>query len=247
MKRLLTIILASAALIASASVTDYETLALKAERFYNQKEWQSAIAMYQLMLDSKPDNPAVYGKAIVASASARDTMQIGQFTRMALQNKIPFDSIFTYVRDESFALGKTDLYEKYLLGTASIHPWTKRAVDGYMTEYYLFRRDGKKMIEYATLMLKGLPDDIRFISILAQGYLLTGDSAKAVECWKRITELDGNNFEAYSYLGNYYYDCWKSNNTDINLRNMAVKYLSEAYAIKQTPYIYAKLKKINKD
>lgn len=219
------------------AMTDYSRLAVKAERFYNQKEWASALAMYQLMLEQKPQTPAIYGRAIVAASAIRDSAEVIAMTEKALEYHIPFDSIFHYVRTESFALGRTNLYEEYLIGISGRYSWMKRAVDAYLTDYYVFRRDGAKMIEYAGIMLEGLPEDTGFMHILAEGYLLTGKPEQALEIWQRILEKHPDDYTALLYAGNYCLDRWKDSRQDSGMRKLASEYLLRANRIRPTPFV----------
>jgi len=226
----------------TATATDYNTLSLKAERFYKQQEWASALAMYQLMLESQPQQADVYSRAIISATSLRDSSEVLELTNKAFEFHVPFDSIFQNVKAESFALGKTNLYEKYLLGIATHYPWLQRAIDGYLTDYYVFRHDGRKMIEYAKIMLEGLPSDAGFLSILARGYMLNGETELAIETWHNILETDPDNYNALLSLGNYYFELWQKSPSDKLLRNNTSEYLRRAYDIKPTPYISSILK-----
>lgn len=222
---------------------DYNKISLKAQRFYNQKEWASALAMYQLMLEEKPEQSDIYGKAIVAASEVRDSAEVLRLTDEALKYHIPFDSIFERVRIETFALGLTDLYEKYLIGIGDNYAWMKRAIDGYLTEYYVFRKDGRKIIEYSKIMLEGIPDSEKYLLILAQGYLLTDQTNKALETYKYLLGCAPDNFTALLYLGNYYFDIYKSESTQESYE-LAKKYLGKAYSVKPTPYVGARIKEL---
>ena len=74
------IIIISAILIIStvaplkAMPDNYETRIARAERFFKYKEWGSALAMYHMLLNERPNEVEPYYKAIVASAMIGDSI-----------------------------------------------------------------------------------------------------------------------------------------------------------------------------
>lgn len=224
-----------------AATSDFNSLSSKASRFYNQKEWASALAMYQLMLEIKPESPEIYGKAIVAAAESRDSSEIIRLTEEALKYHIPFDSIFQRVRTETFSLGQTDLYEEYLLGIGREYSWMSRAIDGYLAEYYLFRRNGSEIIRYAGIMLDGMPVSEKYLLMLAQGYLLSGQIEDAMKTYLRVLEHYPDSYTAMLYLGNHYYDRFEKTGSEKDFI-FARKYLSMADSVRSTPFVTTRLK-----
>ena len=70
----LLLIAAQATAIAATPAADsYESRKTRAERYFKYKEWSSALAMYLLMLDERPDEVEPYYKAIVAGAMNNDS------------------------------------------------------------------------------------------------------------------------------------------------------------------------------
>lgn len=244
MRKILLFILAVSALAASA--TDYEALCVKADRFFEQKEWPSAAAMLDLMLDRHPDVASTYGRAIVVAALRGDTVAEMELMNRSIINYVPFDSTFAAVRTVSFSLGKTNLYEDFLLRTKMSEPWLERTVDAYLMRYYTFRRNPAKMVEYSRLMLKGMPDNVDFLSILACGLMLGGNADGAVDTYRRILEIDPGNYDALLEIGNYHYLCWRGNNDDRTALSMARAALSQAQSIRPTPYVSEELDEINR-
>ena len=108
-----------------------------------------------------------------------------------------------------------------------------RTVDNSLMEYYTFRKDGKNMIKYASIMLEGLPENVNFLSTLAQGYLLDGQTEKAVETYTKILSIDAENYDTLLYLGNYYWN--------INDKAAARTFFLKAYEIHPTPFVKKKL------
>ncbi len=228
------------------SASDYASLQLKASRFIDQKEWASAAAMLDLMLEDNPADASVYGRAIVVADIREDSVGALRLVDRAMEFHVPFDSVFSSVKKESFRLGRSDLYERFLLSVTVHQPWLSRAIDGYLTDYYAFRRNGPEMIKYSSRMLKGLPDNVGFLKILAQGYLLTGQTRDAVDTYRHINAVAPDDYETLLYLGNYYFDQSSQNRSVKEYRALAATYLSRAAAIRQTPYVGRKLRELEK-
>ena len=95
----------AAVALGALAANDYATLSERADRAYRHSEWASASALYDLMLEQQPAATRVYGRSIVANALLSDsTAQINLLAR-AIDNHIPFDSIFASVERESFSNG----------------------------------------------------------------------------------------------------------------------------------------------
>ncbi len=175
--------------------TDYDVLKLKADRFFDQKEWVSSSAMYELMLDQRPTVASTYGKAIVSAAMRGDTVGELALMKKAIANYVPFDSVFSQVKTVSFSQGQGALYEDFLLRVQRTEPWLARGIDYHLMNYYIFRRDGAKMVEYSEEMLRGLPNDGKFLSILAEGQMLIGDTEKAMATYNQILLLYPSDYD----------------------------------------------------
>ncbi len=222
-----------------SQANDYSDLALKARRFYQQKEWASASAMYTLMLDINPRVAPVYGEAIVAAGMRKVPDQQLALMQQALKYHVPFDSVFSAVEKASFGIGQTNLYEDFLLLTKHHYQWLSRTIDGYLLAYYTFRRNPEGMISYSQTMLQGLPDNQNFLSTLAQGYLISGDYQKATDTYARILAINPDNYDALLYLGNYYAD--NGANSDPEKARAAISYLERAAEIHATPYVESRI------
>lgn len=240
-RRILTPLLLTALIALTAAAADFQTLSLKARRFFDQKEWASASAMYSLMLEERPADCSIYGQAIVAAEAMADTVEAISLLDKSIACHIPFDSIFERVKTESFGIGRADIYEEFLISAKSHAPWLTRSVDHALMQYYTFRCDGARMVEYSTIMLRGLPDSIDFLSVLARGYLLDGKTPQAVETYRHILELDPDNYQALLYLGNYFAEKAADNS---EARTAAREYLTRARATRPAPYIDSLLRKL---
>ncbi len=215
----------------------YENTQGKADRFFDHQEWASAAAMYNFMLQQRPKVPDTYGRAIVATEMLGDTLRSMTLLSDAMHHGVSLDSVLTNVQKYSFQIDEGHLYEHFMLQAVVNNPWMERPLDAYLLRYYMFRRNGPQIIVYAKKMLGGAPDNQEYQLDLADGYLQDGQTAQAVEVWRRIAEGENPNYEAPLQLGNYY-----------NLtgdRHQAHEYLERAYRLKPTPYVEAQLHRLN--
>lgn len=223
--------------MATAAQTPYNELKTKAERFFEQREWASASAMYDLMLEREPKVAETYGHAIVAAGMRDDSQDQLRLMREATLAYVPFDSVFSEVERVSFSLGKTDLYENFLLMVKVQDPWMTRTVDQRLMAYYSFRRNPERTVEYARIMLQGMPDDVGYLASLAQGQAGLGHWDDALATWRRILEIDPVNYDALLEIGNYNYMLWESDATCGECRAEALNTLDRAQQLRPTPYV----------
>lgn len=219
--------------IAACATVPYDSIAVKAERFYVQKEWLSALAMCDLMLVRQPAECATYVRAIASAAMVGDTLSQQRLTRSAIEHRVVVDSLFGGVERASIALGKPAVYEDYLETVVVSEPWLRRAVDLRLLHYFAFRHNGEKTVECARRMLDGLPDNVEYLELMAQGYLDCGDMTAAERVYSRVVEISPDNVTALLYLGNA---LWDRGN-----KKAGAEYLRRAYDICPTPYLEAKL------
>lgn len=215
----------------------YDSIAAKASRFYGQREWRSAQAMYDLMLDERPGVCSTYVHALAAAGMAADTLAQQRLTRSAIEHRVVVDSLFAGVERASVALGSPAVYERYLENIVSAEPWLQRAVDLRLLHYYAFRRVGPQTVEYARRMLAGLPDDVGYMELLAQGWLDSNNLAEAEGVYRRILGIAPQNINALLYLGNAE---WARGN-----KKAGAEYLRRAYEICPTPYLEEKLREVD--
>jgi len=230
------VIVAVASVAVSAAIaSDYAMLSRRASRFVEDQEWNSAQAMYELMLDARPDDVGNYGTAIVIAGIRNDTVTQMSLLRQSLSNYIAIDSLFGKVRQESFDLCHAQEYEEFLYRAAHAQPWMRRTVDAYLMRYYTFRRDPDMMVRYSEQMLKGLPDDVGFLTTLAEGELQSGDYMASMSTYRKILSLDGNNYNALLNIGNYGALMWGELTTQERERTLAA--LRKASSLRRTPYV----------
>ena len=233
------LLVATVCTVIAGAVNPYPTLKAKAERFFDHQEWASASAMFDLMLEEHPDTPRTYGQAIVANGMLGETTGQNRLMTMALDNHIPFDSVFSNVKEWSFHIGQPTLFENFLKDTRTAHPWMRRTIDGQLLKYYSFRRNGAEMIAYSNIMLAGAPDNIGFLTQLGEGYMLTGATAQGIDIYKKILSLHPDNYNALIVLGNWYAQHPES-------RDKALPYLQRADSLRPTPYVTALINKLKR-
>lgn len=235
MKRLCIIIAAlmcAASLIYGKSGASY---ADKARRAFDQQEWATASAMYTLAIDQEPGRGDLYGYAIAAAAMKQDTISQLQFFDQSINNYVPFDSTFAAVKRVSFSVAHDSMYEQFMLMVQRNYSWLARAVDAYLLNYYVYRHNAPAVIRYSQMMLAGLPDDVRYLAILADAQMQDSQTAEAVATYNRIIELDPDNYNAHLTLGNYF----ALAADDADSRQQAVAYLKKANTLRQTPHTTA--------
>lgn len=242
--RHIVIVMAAAVLTASAvSAPQYapdNSTSARADRFFSYREWINAGALYTMLLGEDPTNTLYCSRAIVSAGMLGDTIQQTTLTTAALDAQIPVDSLFTAVERTSFSVGQTSLYEEYLMRTKRAEPWLSRIIDGYLMRYYAYRRNPRGMIDYSLIMLQGNPESEPFLYTLAQGYLINGQTDRAIETYRHIVELNPEALEAILYLANYYYLDDSAHNP-----SEALVYFRQAARLQPTPYIESAIKQLS--
>ena len=236
-------------LSASLQTDDYETRKIKAERYFKYKEWRSALAMYLLMLDERPQEVEPYYKAIVAGAMVNDsTTQIDMLMRTQ-QRGISLDSLFNGIKNVSLSIDEAQAYCNFLLLVKKQQPWLKRSINIYLLKYYDFRNDSQNMIKTADELLAQTPSNTVYLKTIAKAYINMGDFDKAMEYYKRILAIDNNDYDSLLALGNYYATQLLQSADDTPLSKedliaLSQTYLYEAYNLYPTPYVAQLLSRV---
>lgn len=238
MKFLKTISLALclAATLCAAAQTNFQATAAKAQRYFDNREWANASALYTIMLHEQPQTRHLYGKAIVVTSILNDTIRSQQLLRQALSYNVPLDSVMSDVREFSFIAGEPRLYENFLLRSARENEWMRRAINTQLLKYYTFRSDGPEMEKYALMMLNGAPDNTSFLLTLAEAYLIQGKTDAAVATWQKITTADPGNYDALINLANYY--------AIADRPDEALPLYARAFDLRPTPYVQAAIARL---
>ncbi len=234
--------------LSSATDDTYERLEAKAERFVQLQEWNSANAMYLLMINKKPKEIKSYARAIVTAGLLDDIKMQMSLQEDTQKRGMPLDSVFNEIKDFSFEIGASCQYEKYLIAVKSTQPWMARHINMQLLKYYDFRNEATNMISTGKDLLTATPDDITCLSIVARGYMLLGDYENGVTMYKRILSINPDNYDAIVALGNYYNVMWemsegtRSQMTSVKI--MALEYFQKAYDLRPTPFVESKLKEL---
>lgn len=240
MNRLVLLLLLSLSTL-SLAANDYNQLEIKAARFYHYKEWPSALAMYQLMVHQRPEVAANYSHAIVAAGLCDNEAEQMRFLKQSMSAGIALDSIYNGVQTLAFEQGNAALYEEFLNAAAKSFPWLERNLDARLADYYCWRNDADGMIIYARKMLSITPENVNYLTVLADGLFMNGIVDEGIKVYRNILALDPDNYHSLLVLGNYYADLIPQNRSDAEAPVLARQYLSRAYAIKPTPYVKARI------
>lgn len=217
-----------------------ELLLRRADNFFSQREWLNAAVTYERLLRLDPRQPQWYGRGITAAAMADEPDTGLRLTRTAMEHGVPVDSLFNAVRTASFTIGRSNLYEQYIITTAHAYPWMSRIANVRLLDYYDYRSDGPAMTRYALRLLGASPNSVPMLAILARGYLLQSMFSEAVSVYSRILTLQPDNLDALLHLGNYYAD-HAATEAD---RDLAATYLTRANRLSPSPYIAARLRRL---
>ena len=198
--RYIAIVLLSVTSVLHAAEAPDSALAAKAARAFDNSEWAGATALYMLLSDSAPDAPLPYARMLLAQEMRSDSVGSRATVERALAHSVPVDSLLEPVCAGAFALHSPEIYERLLLRLQSELPWLHRVLDIRLLRYYTMRRDPANMIAYSRRMLAGNPADTDALATLAEGALLTGDTATAVSSCEKILDIAPASYSALASL-----------------------------------------------
>ena len=233
--------LATAALAGDADASRrYEAASVRAGRFFKYQEWQSALAMYEVMLDLRPDDVASYYHAIFTCGMLRNDDEQMRFFELTQKQGIALDSIFSGVKGISFATGEGREYERLLLLVRDRQPWLARGINVYLLEYYDFRHNARGVIDIAEAMLADTPESLSLAHILARAYIMEARTDDALRCYRHILAHRPDDYEALLSMGVHFYTALASASepaTRADYAALAQAYLSDAWRIHPTPHV----------
>lgn len=208
-------------------------LAARADRAFDAGEWASAQALYSV-LAARPQAPAHhYGRAIVASAQQSDTAVALEMASRALAAAVPLDSLLKSVETESYGLGNGNIYPDILLVMAKGMPYLQRPLLRRLLNLYVYRADAPNTIDCARRLLAGLPDNVRFLTVLAGAQYADGRVDEAIETYVNILVLQPDNIDALLALANHYDAAGDT--------VAAMEYFRRANRVCPSPYIQARM------
>ena len=166
---LLVLMLACGKLIANENYTRLEA---RADRFVKFQEWNSANAMYMMMIDHRPTTSKPYSRAIVTSGLlSDDKAQVG-LLEMTQKKGIPLDSIFAEVHKFAYEIGESQEYEQFLYLVKQRQPWMARNINMRLLRYYDSRNDAANIVKVGKELLVATPEDVNFLLAVGRGYML---------------------------------------------------------------------------
>ena len=220
---------------------NYARLEARAARFVQFQEWNSANAMYMLMIDQLPNVPKTYSRAIVTSGLlSDDKTQVG-LLEMTQKQGISLDSIFAEVNKFAYEIGESQEYEQFLKLVKQRQPWIGRNINMRLLRFYNFRNDAPNMVAVGKELLAATPQDVNYLLTVGRGYMLQGDYENAVKEYNKVLAVEPHNYDALLALGNYYYVEWKNaegtRSQFASVRDLALKYLEQANTLRPTPFV----------
>ena len=218
---------------------DFDRLDDKARRFYAHEEWESALAMYELMLMERPADCPTYSHAITVNGVLRRPDRQMKLVEQTEHNGISLDSLFSRVRTEAYALGKPAVYEELLVLIKKNQPWLRRSVDLRLIHYYDSRNDVPNMLALGDSLLSVNPDDVYSLGVKARAHLLSGDLEGCVATNKRLLRVDSLNFKALLDVGMIRFRQFDRERLSLDSPEAAEarEYLQRAFAVQPTPYV----------
>lgn len=88
-----------------------------------------------------------------------------------------------------------------------------------------------------------MPDNIKFLTCLANGLMQNGQDSEAIDTYQRIININSNDYNALLQLANYFH---LTATTDES-RMTALNYFEQAQKIKSTPYIEKVISQLRND
>lgn len=238
MRRLFAIFVLAAAVGSAFAVApdtpDYRRLDEKAGRFFSNREWLNATAIYTLMLAQNTDDASLYSADIVSRLHVGDSIQAVAMLQTAMDHGVVLEDLLGGIDSLACRTGNATLYRDYLLQARTAYPWLTRTLNGYLLRYYDFRDDAPQIIRYAQIMLTGSPENLGYRQTLARGYLLDNQTEPAIAELRAILAADADNLQALLTLGNLY--------LALDNRGAALPLLRRAVALAPSPYLTALLR-----
>ena len=230
------------------SVRRYEAAKVRADRFFKYQEWQSALAMYEVMLELRPGDVASYYHAIFTSGMLRNQDEQMSFFERTQKQGIALDSIFSGVKGISFAMGEGDEYEKLLLLVRDRQPWLARGINVYLLDYYDFRNNAEGVIGIAETMLDETPESLQLARILANAYMKASRPDDAMRCYRHIVSHEPADYDALLNMGVYYYTALRQTTDEAaraDYAALAQAYLTDAWRVSPTPHVEKILRELS--
>lgn len=206
-----------------AASDSYELMSRKAAQYAEWGDLRQALGEYAKMRRAEPDSVEPYAAPMVICSVLGEPASVQAILDSALNAGLPARPLLAACRADAVRLAHLDHYENILL-LAQADTRTEPTAVPLLLEYYAFRRDGAKTVQYADLLLRSRPNDVRLLTARAMGYIDMQSDAEAMQAFRDVLTADPQNLEALLYLGNYLYARGET--------AQAVPYLRQARALR---------------
>lgn len=265
---LLSILLSVTSLVAQE---DTESLRRQGNLHFRNSEWHQALQIYEKLLIKVKNDSQLYTDAVIASFHLENNPNLLYYTELARTNRVSIDTLFDQVKEKSRQIGKSHIYEYFLIFVGKEYTALKPDVNRRLMIFYKFRNNNARLVAVVREMLIEDPENLWLKKTLAEALYASGSDEEAVELYKNILTGHPDDTDALLFLGIYYYvnglnrlsDLeseyhrielptrmqfinYKQSQTDILERflNAAAGYLERACTIRSTPVIENTLNRI---
>ncbi len=227
-----------AAILPGAGVygADTEAITTRAARAYAAGEWAAAQALYGIVTEGEPSSTTATACLIVSAEMRSDTTAAATALERYMGSGAPLEPMLDNVEELSYSLGKAGLYEALLQRLARQVSYLRRPLALRLLKFYIFRGNPAATIEYARVLLRGLPGDPQYLNAMGQAYMMLGDTAEAVRCYEESLRGDSDNLDALLALGNYY--------GTLDDAARALPYLRRAADIAPAPFLESEISRL---
>lgn len=215
---------------------DSEAVATRAARAYAAGEWASAQALYGIVTESDPASAAATARLIVSAEQRADSTAAAPALERYMSAGAPLEPLLDEVEELCFNLGRADMYEALLHRLAQQTAYLRRPLALRLLKFYIFRGNPSATIEYARLLLRGLPGDPQYLNAMGKAYMMLGDTAEALRCYGESLHSDPDNLDALLALGNYY--------GTLDDAARALPYLRHAQELAPTPFLADEIERL---
>lgn len=204
MRQITAFLLVLAALVPAFAEKPYLVILRQADDHFANREWGEAVALYDVLLNRRPDRITTYVSAVVSSAASGNDESVMRYVVRSERQGLSLDSLFAGVDSLARSIGRSDIYEGVLLLVKKNQPWFTRVANNYLLEYYRFRRDPRNTLLVADELLAVSPGQVNCLKAKAEALLLQGNDSAAVLVQRMVLEADTADIEANLFVGGFY-------------------------------------------
>lgn len=164
----------------------------------------TANQLYSYLQKNFTQDEELYSQAILSFLHEQDSIKSRELTNLALQRGVKVESLLNKMWDVARLTAMPSLYNNIrILAKQSNEPYADAAKNS-LINHYLESKDKEATIALLeTSTIKA--DNIQLLTLLAQTYASLNKDSLAMITYKRITNIEPNNYDANSYIGIYYY------------------------------------------